>query len=47
MYIFIYVYIYIYIIYITGPILESKGMRAIFSEKEQKKATYLKIWEKM
>ena len=22
-------------------------MRAIFSEKEQKKATYLKIWEKM
>ena len=34
-------------IYISGPILESKGMRAIFSEKEQKKATYLKIWEKM
>ena len=34
----------------AGPILESKGMRAIFHEKGkkgQKRAKYLKIWAKM
>ena len=29
------------------PILENKAMRAIFSEKGQKKAKYLKTWAKM
>ena len=36
---------------LTGPILESKGMRVIFHKKGQKKgkkrAKYLKIWAKM
>ena len=39
---------------ISGPILESKGMHAIFQKKgkinfkkEQKRAKYLKIWAKM
>ena len=41
----------------AGPILESKGMRAIFQKKdkkrtktvkkEQKRAKYLKIWAKI
>ena len=34
-----------------GPILESKGMHAIFQKKDkkkgQKRAKYLKIWAKM
>ena len=29
-------YIYIYIVYISGPILESKGMRAIFRKRAKK-----------
>ena len=35
--------------YSSGPILEGKGMRAIFSEKGQKSAKkkYMKIWTKM
>ena len=31
----------------AGPILESKGMRAIFQKKGKKRAKYLKIWAKM
>ena len=31
----------------SGSILESKSIRAIFSEKGQKRAKYLKIWAKM
>ena len=31
----------------AGPILESKGMRAIFHKKGKKRAKYLKIWAKM
>ena len=33
--------------YCPGPILESKGLRAAFQRKGQKRAKYLKIWAKM
>ena len=31
----------------TGPILERKGMRAIFKKKGKTRANYFKIWGKM
>ena len=31
----------------TGPILESKGMRAIFQKKGKKGAKYWKTWARM
>ena len=37
----------LYSILMSGPILESKGMFASFSEKEEKRAKYLEIWGKM
>ena len=37
----------LYSILMSGPILESKGMFASFSEKEEERAKYLEIWEKI
>ena len=33
--------------FLLGPILESKGMLAIFQKKGKKRAKYLEIWAKM
>ena len=37
----------VYVWFKSGPILERKGMRAIFQKKSKKRAKYFKIWAKM